>query len=103
MKAHAFTLAAAMAAAIAWPAYADQKQQAAGKTSSKGKVAQSVDRQYGQTPGQAAYSIYVHKPEYDVYVNGQYAGSDPDPHVRRQLRREWCEDSADGCGFRFRD
>lgn len=27
-------------------------------------------------------------PEWDVYVNGQYVGSDPDPRVRWSIRRE---------------
>lgn len=44
-----------------------------------------------------AFSPYVHHPSYDVYVNGQYAGSDPDPRVRWSIRREWCEDAIDGC------
>jgi len=26
-------------------------------------------------------------PSYDVYVNGEYVGSDPDPNIRAQLRR----------------
>ena len=26
-------------------------------------------------------------PSYDVYVNGQYVGSDPDPNIRLQLQR----------------
>jgi hypothetical protein len=26
-------------------------------------------------------------PAYDVYVDGQYVGSDPDPNIRAQLRR----------------
>jgi hypothetical protein len=28
-------------------------------------------------------------PSYDVYLNGQYVGSDPDPNIRLQLRREF--------------
>jgi hypothetical protein len=27
-------------------------------------------------------------PRYDVYENGTYVGSDPDPNIRLQLRRE---------------
>jgi hypothetical protein len=27
-------------------------------------------------------------PSYDVYQNGQYVGSDPDPSIRLQLRRD---------------
>ena len=26
-------------------------------------------------------------PSYDVYVNGEYVGSDPDPNIRAQLRQ----------------
>jgi len=28
-------------------------------------------------------------PAYDVYVGGQYVGSDPDPNVRAQLQRRY--------------
>jgi hypothetical protein len=28
-------------------------------------------------------------PAYDVYVNGQYAGSDPDPNIRAQLQMHY--------------
>jgi hypothetical protein len=27
-------------------------------------------------------------PRFDVYENGDYVGSDPDPNIRLQLRRE---------------
>ena len=27
-------------------------------------------------------------PSYDVYVNGQYVGSDPDPRIRSTIARE---------------
>ena len=27
-------------------------------------------------------------PEWDVYVNGQYVGSDPDPRIRWSIRQE---------------
>ena len=26
-------------------------------------------------------------PSYDLYLNGQYVGSDPDPNIRLQLQR----------------
>jgi hypothetical protein len=42
-----------------------------------------------------AFSPFARDRRYDTYVNGQYVGSDPDPSVRRTLRREWSEDSAD--------
>jgi opacity protein-like surface antigen len=31
---------------------------------------------------------YSGNPEYDVYVRGEYVGSDPDPRVRSTLRAE---------------
>ncbi len=42
-------------------------------------------------------SPYSTNPAHDVYVNGNYAGSDPDPRIRWSLRKEYCEDSIDGC------
>jgi hypothetical protein len=40
---------------------------------------------YGvRTDGRAHSS----NPTYDVYVDGLYAGSDPDPHVRTQLQMD---------------
>jgi hypothetical protein len=44
-------------------------------------------------------SPYSSNPANDAYVNGTYVGSDPDPRIRWQLKREYCEDSADGCGY----
>jgi len=46
----------------------------------------------------AAYSMipwrpfrHSSNPAYDVYnVNGRYIGSDPDPFIRSQLRRDMC-------------
>lgn len=35
------------------------------------------------------HSPYSSNPEYDVYVNGEYVGSDPDPRIRASLRKEW--------------
>jgi hypothetical protein len=34
-------------------------------------------------------SPYSTNPEHDVYVNGEYAGSDPDPRIRWSIRSEW--------------
>lgn len=31
---------------------------------------------------------YSGNPEYDVYVRGEYVGSDPDPRVRATIRQE---------------
>jgi hypothetical protein len=44
-------------------------------------------------------SPYSTNPAHDAYVNGTYVGSDPDPRIRWQLKREYCEDSLDGCGY----
>lgn len=33
-------------------------------------------------------SPYPHPLEYDVWVNGTYVGSDPDPRIRATLRNE---------------
>jgi hypothetical protein len=44
------------------------------------------------------FSPFVHRPEYDVYVNGEYAGSDPDPLVRLTIKREWlCSTMSSNC------
>jgi hypothetical protein len=36
-------------------------------------------------------SPFQHRPEWDVYVNGQYAGSDPDPRIRESLRQDFLD------------
>lgn len=36
-------------------------------------------------------------PAHDVYVNGRYAGSDPDPFIRSQLGRDNCFSNNTGC------
>ena len=33
-------------------------------------------------------SHYSTNPEYDVYVRGEYVGSDPDPRIRATIRQE---------------
>jgi len=44
-------------------------------------------------------SPYSTDPTHDAYVNGTYVGSDPDPRIRWQLKKEYCEESVDGCGY----
>jgi hypothetical protein len=91
--------AAALAAVIALPAFAASgqapgKTHAAKQTVKKVKIARAAKRlrrphvQYIPA-GPQPFSPFVHRPEYDVYVDGEIAGSDPDPLVRDQLRREW--------------
>jgi hypothetical protein len=40
--------------------------------------------------GTASSSMAASKaPRNDVYVNGKYVGSDPDPSIRRELARDY--------------
>lgn len=64
------------------------KEQSAPHKVKKAKTQKRVVR-YG--------SPYSTNPAHDVYVNGVYVGSDPDPRIRWTLRKEYCEDSVDGC------
>jgi uncharacterized protein with FMN-binding domain len=34
-------------------------------------------------------SPFIHKPSFDVYKDGVYVGSDPDPRVRVQLLQDY--------------
>ncbi|HZS65316.1 MAG TPA: hypothetical protein VFA53_12590 [Xanthobacteraceae bacterium] len=87
----AATVVAASLVALALPALAAQTHRTA-----KQQVVVPTPGTVGYVNGRP-YSIYEHRPEYDVYVNGQYVGSDPDPRVRYHLREEWCADTWDGC------
>jgi len=58
-------------------------------------LAQTADRrlpqrnlQSDQSNGQTIGRPHSVNPAYDVYEGGQYVGSDPDPNVRLQLRRD---------------
>jgi hypothetical protein len=50
--------------------------------SKKAKATSAYAQQHGGSP-------YSSNPAYDVYVNGEYVGSDPDPRVRATLAAEW--------------
>jgi hypothetical protein len=50
--------------------------------SKRTKATASYAQQYRGSP-------YSTNPAYDVYVNGEYVGSDPDPRVRATLAAEW--------------
>jgi hypothetical protein len=60
-------------------------------------LAQTADRrlppqrnlQSDQSYGQSVERPHSINPAYDVYDSGQYVGSDPDPNVRLQLRRDY--------------
>jgi hypothetical protein len=58
-------------------------------------LAQTADRrlpqrnlQSDQFYGQGVERPHSINPAYDVYDGGKYIGSDPDPNVRLQLRRD---------------
>ena len=97
------TLAVALAFASPVVAEGSDTQGQASKAQGKAVAAKTTKRTVaGQaaepwSSGQPPYSVYVHHPSYDVYVNGEYAGSDPDPRIRWSLRREYCEQRVDGC------
>jgi hypothetical protein len=69
-----------LTAAIVSPALAQQHAASAAR-------AKALELPYAQN-----FSPYQHHAEYDVYVNGEYAGSDPDPRIREELRQEWRPD-----------
>ncbi len=83
----------ALAVAITTPVFIGS---AAGQTANKEKTAKRVPNEQVRVQ-KRVYSPYSSDPSYDVYVNGTYIGSDPDPRIRWTLKKEYCEDSLDGC------
>jgi ABC-type amino acid transport substrate-binding protein len=75
-------IAAALAALIATPAAAQpvKKKNTSTTSSTTWMTAQEKAYRTGYSPSG--------NPEWDVYVRGEYVGSDPDPRVRYTLRRE---------------
>ena len=71
-----FIAFAALAALITTPASAQQV-----------KKKKTVEQAQPQVAPNARYSPSGH-PEWDVYVRGEYVGSDPDPRVRSTIRSE---------------
>jgi len=70
---------AAFATALASPALA--------QTATPRNQVQAVPAPFEQSgPIGRAHSL---RRSYDVYQNGQYVGSDPDPNIRLQLQREY--------------
>jgi len=51
-------------------------------TSKKVKAKAAYAQQYRGSP-------HSSNPAFDVYVNGDYVGSDPDPRIRATLAHEW--------------
>jgi hypothetical protein len=58
---------------------------------------QQVTKKKAKAAKQVRRSPYSTNPAHDVYVNGVYVGSDPDPRVRWTIKREYCQDQVDGC------
>jgi hypothetical protein len=77
----------ALAALIAWPSVGDaasKKKKAQARTT----VHRTVVTPRVQS-GFVAGHLRSPNPQWDVYRdNGEYAGTDPDPHVRAMLRRD---------------
>lgn len=93
--------ATALAVAAAVPIFGPVQQvKAQGYSSDQTTVkkAKKVKKAKARTEKRALYrSPYSTNPAHDVYVNGNYVGSDPDPRIRWSLKREYCQDSLDGC------
>lgn len=88
-------------AAIEAPAWAQSPglmQEDAALQSQAAAQKQTTVKKKATRPTVRSGSPYSSNPEYDVYVNGVYVGSDPDPRIRSSLRREWIEDHLD---YRF--
>ena len=68
----------ALATLIATPALAAQKKH------SRNAISQEAYAQARQWQTQR----HSPNPRFDVYYNGQYVGSDPDPMIRFELQRE---------------
>jgi hypothetical protein len=66
-------------------AFQSKAQAPGGKQSAVKKKAQRVSA----TRDVARAFPYSSHPEHDVYVNGEYAGSDPDPRIRWTIWQEY--------------
>jgi hypothetical protein len=103
MKMFVAVIALAMAATA--PAFAPGQQAQAQTYSSdqatphKAKVKKSKTQKRVVQRVVRSASPYSTNPAHDAYVNGVYVGSDPDPRIRWSLKREYCQDSLDGCGY----
>ena len=91
--------ATAVAVAIALPAFAPGQQAQAQSYSKQQTTTHKVKKAKTHKRVVRNGSPYSTDPAHDAYVNGTYVGSDPDPRIRWQLKKEYCEDSVDGCGY----
>jgi len=92
-----FLATTALALIIAVPAFAPGQAAQAQTYTKEQSAPPKVKKQKSQKRVVRSGSPYSTNPAHDVYVNGVYVGSDPDPRIRWSLRREYCQDSLDGC------
>jgi hypothetical protein len=78
-------VALTLAILMTTPAFALSKKSASDKAAT-GSYAFDASQMYGYQIRAPRYST---NPAYDVFVNGEYVGSDPDPRIRETLRHEW--------------
>jgi hypothetical protein len=95
----AATALAVFAAPLAFGAGQQAQAQSYTKEQTTTQKAKNVKKAKTQKRVVRYGSPYSTNPAHDVYVNGVYVGSDPDPRIRWSLKREYCEDSVDGCGI----
>ena len=72
--------AVALAAVVATPALA--------QTASRRGQVQPGEAQYNESYGRTDGQRHSAVPNNAVYENGHYVGSDPDPNVRLEMRRD---------------
>jgi hypothetical protein len=72
--------AAALAAVVATPALA--------QSASRRAPVQADQSQYDESYGRRETQRHSNRRGNDVYENGHYLGTDPDPNVRFELRRD---------------
>lgn len=89
--------AMALAVAAAAPAFAPGQQAQAQSYSKEQTTTKKAKKAKTQQRVVRSNSPYSTNAAHDVYVNGVYVGSDPDPRIRWTLKREYCQDSVDGC------
>ena len=89
--------ATALAVVLAAPAFVPGQQAQAQTYSKDQTTTKKVKKAKTQKRIIRNGSPYSTNAAHHVYVNGVYAGSDPDPRVRWSIRKEYCEDSLDGC------
>jgi hypothetical protein len=83
-----FAAVVALVAAIALPAVAEAAaRKTHAKTTPQGQVQVQTPNEWSYAPPSSR--PHSPNPAYDVYrMNGDYAGSDPDPRVRMMLRKD---------------